>query len=75
MFYYSLGSYGINHGVELHADVVEYALEKLDEFMHTSHALDEYEFCKPKFVVGGLISLRLCKNLAKVGLPWYGFIF
>ena len=47
-----LGPYGINHGVEIHADVVEYAQERLRDFRAHSPALDEYEFCEPKFVQG-----------------------
>lgn len=50
-----LGLFGVNHGVELHGDVVDYANRKLDEFLHKSQAIDEYEFCKPKFVVGNCL--------------------
>lgn len=52
-----LGMYGINHGVELHDEVVEYAKAKLDEFQSTSPALDKYEFCPPSFVVGNCLLL------------------
>lgn len=52
-----LGPYGINHGVELHEDVVEYARNKLDEFKRVSPALDRYEFCPPRFVTGNCLLL------------------
>jgi hypothetical protein len=46
------GPYGTNHGIEIHDDVVNYANKKLEEFRKKSPALDEYEFCEPKFVKG-----------------------
>jgi hypothetical protein len=46
------GPYGTNHGIEIHEDVVNYANKKLEEFRKISPALDEYEFCEPKFVKG-----------------------
>lgn len=48
----SLGPYGVNHGVELHADVIDYAYNRLNEFKRTSPALDCYEFCEPSFIKG-----------------------
>lgn len=53
-----LGPYGINHGVELHEDVIEYANTKLNEFKRTSPALDCYEFCEPLFVKGNSLCLN-----------------
>lgn len=47
-----LGSSGINHGVELHEDVIAYANKKLGEFKKCSGAIDEFDFCEPKFVKG-----------------------
>ncbi|KAJ4440109.1 hypothetical protein ANN_08243, partial [Periplaneta americana] len=52
------GPYGTNHGVEIHEDVVSYANKKLDEFRKISPALDEYEFCEPKFVKGNCLCLN-----------------
>lgn len=49
-----IGPYGTNHGIEFHEDVVQYAKKKLDEFQKCSAALDEYEFCPPKFVQGNI---------------------
>lgn len=57
MFIFS-GPYGINHGVEQHEDVVEYALKKLAEFKQKSPAFDEFDFCEPKFVVGNCLQLN-----------------
>lgn len=36
------GPYGVNHGVELHKDVVEYAREKLDDFIKNSDSFDKW---------------------------------
>ncbi|GFU24648.1 protein-L-isoaspartate O-methyltransferase domain-containing protein 1 [Nephila pilipes] len=52
-----LGTYGTNHGVELHEEVVEYAKSKLEEFQNSSPAMDKYEFCPPSFVVGNCLLL------------------
>lgn len=46
------GSGGINHGIEIYSDVVEYAEERLRTFRHLSKAIDEYDFSVPKFVAG-----------------------
>ncbi|CAL1285755.1 unnamed protein product [Larinioides sclopetarius] len=51
------GTYGINHGVELHEEVVLYAGHRLDVFQNTSPAIDKYEFCPPTFVVGNCLLL------------------
>jgi len=32
----------VNHGVELHPDVIEYAYEKLDFFIKNSKSFDRY---------------------------------
>ncbi|XP_076804052.1 uncharacterized protein LOC143448280 isoform X2 [Clavelina lepadiformis] len=53
----TLGINGINHGIELHEDVVEYARAKVKEFMIKSHAFDKYTFCMPEFVVGNCLHL------------------
>ncbi|XP_072898654.1 protein-L-isoaspartate O-methyltransferase domain-containing protein 1 [Hemitrygon akajei] len=52
-----LGPFGINHGVEIHADVVDYAREKLDNFIKKSDSFDKFEFCEPVFVVGNCIDV------------------
>lgn len=35
------GPCGVNHGIELHADVMEYAYQKLDAFIRTSDSFDK----------------------------------
>ncbi|XP_030625031.1 protein-L-isoaspartate O-methyltransferase domain-containing protein 1 [Chanos chanos] len=52
-----LGPFGVNHGVELHKDVVEYARERLDDFIKNSDSFDKFEFCEPKFVVGNCLEI------------------
>nr|CAB3264708.1 protein-L-isoaspartate O-methyltransferase domain-containing protein 1 [Phallusia mammillata] len=52
-----LGENGINHGIELHSDVVEYAKVKVEEFIASSHAFDRYTFCEPQFVVGNCLQI------------------
>jgi len=46
------GSYGVNYGVEVHKEVIEYAYNRLDKFKQTAEAIDEYDFCEPKFFQG-----------------------
>ncbi|RXM32595.1 Protein-L-isoaspartate O-methyltransferase domain-containing protein 2 [Acipenser ruthenus] len=46
-----------NHGVELHADVIEYAYQKLDTFIKTCDSFDKFEFCEPSFVVGNCLEI------------------
>ncbi|XP_056130069.1 protein-L-isoaspartate O-methyltransferase domain-containing protein 2 [Lampris incognitus] len=52
-----LGPFGVNHGVELHADVIEYAYQKLDYFIKTSESFDKFEFCEPSFVMGNCLEI------------------
>uniref|UniRef100_A0A8C1GVJ4 Protein-L-isoaspartate (D-aspartate) O-methyltransferase domain containing 2 n=1 Tax=Cyprinus carpio TaxID=7962 RepID=A0A8C1GVJ4_CYPCA len=52
-----LGPFGVNHGVELHADVVDYAYQKFDYFIKTSDSFDKFEFCEPTFVVGNCLEI------------------
>ncbi|CAH1991419.1 unnamed protein product [Acanthoscelides obtectus] len=52
-----LGIYGVNHGIEYHADVVQYANRKQDEFKKYSGAIDEFDYCEPKFIQGNCLCL------------------
>ncbi|CAL8325430.1 unnamed protein product [Arctogadus glacialis] len=52
-----VGPFGVNHGVELHKDVVEYAREKLEDFVKNSESFDKFEFCEPVFVVGNCLEI------------------
>jgi len=47
-----IGPFGINHGIEIYPENVEYAYEKLQEFKEKSGWYDPIEFCEPKFIVG-----------------------
>ena len=47
-----IGPYGINHGIEIYPENVDYAYDKLTEFRDTSPWYDPMEFCEPLFVVG-----------------------
>ncbi len=47
-----IGSDGINHGIELHQDNVDFAQKKLAEFRDSSAWYDPVEFCEPVFIVG-----------------------
>uniref|UniRef100_A0A6I8NAL4 Protein-L-isoaspartate (D-aspartate) O-methyltransferase domain containing 2 n=1 Tax=Ornithorhynchus anatinus TaxID=9258 RepID=A0A6I8NAL4_ORNAN len=51
------GPFGVNHGVELHSDVIEYAKQKLDFFIRTSDSFDKFEFCEPSFVTGNCLEI------------------
>ncbi|XP_033826164.1 protein-L-isoaspartate O-methyltransferase domain-containing protein 2 isoform X1 [Periophthalmus magnuspinnatus] len=52
-----LGPFGVNHGIELHADVMEYAYQKLERFIKTCDSFDRFEFCEPSFVVGNCLDI------------------
>lgn len=52
-----LGPFGVNHGIELHADVIEYANQKLDSFIKTSDSFDRFELCEPSFVAGNCLEI------------------
>ncbi|KAG8200214.1 hypothetical protein JTE90_024993 [Oedothorax gibbosus] len=52
-----LGPYGINHGVELYSEIVDFAYERLEEFLKNSNAIDEHDFCEPTFTVGNCLKL------------------
>uniref|UniRef100_A0AAZ3SG48 Uncharacterized protein n=1 Tax=Oncorhynchus tshawytscha TaxID=74940 RepID=A0AAZ3SG48_ONCTS len=52
-----LGPFGVNHGVELHQDVIEYAYQKLEFFIKTSDSFDRFEFCEPCFVIGNCLEI------------------
>uniref|UniRef100_A0A8C5RJH6 Protein-L-isoaspartate O-methyltransferase domain-containing protein 1 n=1 Tax=Laticauda laticaudata TaxID=8630 RepID=A0A8C5RJH6_LATLA len=57
-----LGPFGINHGIELYTDVVEYAKEKLESFIKYSDSFDKFEFCEPAFVVGNCLQIASDSN-------------
>jgi protein-L-isoaspartate O-methyltransferase len=59
----SAGPYGVNHGIELYADVVEYAQERLREFAHKCNNYDDFDFCPPSFVAGNCLQLSSSCNM------------
>ncbi|XP_071502266.1 uncharacterized protein [Diadema antillarum] len=52
-----VGSYGINHGIEIHLDVIDYANERLQMFLRRSPSVDQYDFCEPVFMQGNCLLL------------------
>ena len=46
------GAHGVNHGLEIHADVIDFAKERLDNFIKESPSFDQYELCEPKYIQG-----------------------
>lgn len=52
-----LGPSGVNHGVEIFEEVVEYAEKKLEIFMTTNPAFKGINFCVPVFAVGNCLSM------------------
>ncbi|XP_041977574.1 protein-L-isoaspartate O-methyltransferase domain-containing protein 1-like [Aricia agestis] len=57
-----LGCQGINHGVEVHPDVHEYAVSKLATLLETSPVIDDFDFCQPKFYNGNGLCLVPLKS-------------
>ena len=53
---------GINHGIELHKDLVEFANERVNEFLRLSPQVAQ-NICLPKFLHGNCFRLdpSLCK--------------
>ncbi|KAG0718710.1 Protein-L-isoaspartate O-methyltransferase domain-containing protein 1 [Chionoecetes opilio] len=52
-----VGPSGVNHGVELHADVLKYSSDRLEGFKKNSPAIDAFTFCDPQFVQGNCLCL------------------
>ena len=47
-----IGPYGINHGIEIYQENVDFALQKQEEFLEKFAWYDPLHFCEPLFVVG-----------------------
>ncbi|KAB7507791.1 Protein-L-isoaspartate O-methyltransferase domain-containing protein 1 [Armadillidium nasatum] len=58
-----IGPTGINHGVELHGDVVEYARERLAWFLANTGSVDVSFFCEPQFSQGNALCIKEEKML------------
>jgi len=52
-----IGPYGVNHGVEYHADVIDYAQQHVHTYCKTVDSFDEFEFCPPYFTRGNCLLL------------------
>lgn len=50
-----VGSTGVNHGIEYHGDVVDYARERLEWYKQYGLEFDRYELCEPEFVKGNCL--------------------
>ncbi|KAI4565754.1 hypothetical protein MJT46_009129 [Ovis ammon polii x Ovis aries] len=62
-----LGPLGVNHAVELHSDVTEYAKQKLDFFIRTSDSFDKFDCSEPSFVTGNGLEISLdCSQCDRV---------
>lgn len=61
-----LGCNGINHGVEYYEDVIQYANKKLEDFKRYSGAVDEFDFCEPKFIQGNCLCLTSDRRYDRV---------
>ena len=48
---------GVNHGIELYPDNIEYAQQKLQWFKDNSPWYNPLTFCEPKFVEGNALLL------------------
>lgn len=53
-----LGPNGLNHGIEIHEDVIKYAKVRLQNFKATNHAIDKFDFCEPHFFQGNCLNLN-----------------
>lgn len=53
-----IGPHGVNHGIEIHQNVVEYANEKVALFKQQSFALDKHDFLEPQFIQGDCLKLN-----------------
>ncbi|XP_020623627.1 uncharacterized protein LOC110061133 [Orbicella faveolata] len=51
-----LQAQGINHGIELHEDLVHFAKERVEEFLRFSPSV-AYDMCPPKFIAGNCFRL------------------
>ncbi|XP_037068342.1 protein-L-isoaspartate O-methyltransferase domain-containing protein 1-like [Pollicipes pollicipes] len=61
-----IGSQGVNHGVELFQDVIDYARQRLDEFSRHSSAIDQFDFCPPQFVCGNGLLIGVGRQYDRV---------
>ena len=53
---YILQAQGINHGIELHEDLVQFAEERVQEYLQFSPVIAQ-DICQPKFLAGNCFRL------------------
>lgn len=53
---YILQAQGINHGIELHDDLVQFAKERVEEYLQFCSAV-AHDVCLPKFLAGNCFQL------------------
>lgn len=63
-----VGPNGLNHGIELHSDVVEYACKRLQQFKEQSYAIDKFDFSEPVFIEGNCVNLNPNSNYDRIYL-------
>lgn len=54
---YILQTQGINHGIELHEDLVQFAKERVEEYLQYCPAI-AHDICPPKFLAGNCFRLE-----------------
>ena len=55
---FSPGPFGVNHGIEIHADVIRYAQRRLENFVRSCPDFERHDFSAPTFVHGNCMLLR-----------------
>ncbi len=58
-----IGPNGINHNIEIHKELIDYAKQKTIEFVNTSVHFDDFDYCVPKFVHGNCINLKVTSDM------------
>lgn len=66
-----IGPFGINHGIEIHKEVVDYAYKKLEQFKTQCRAIDVFEFCEPYFIVGQYFNFFVTKFLVSFLITFF----
>ncbi len=57
-----LGANGINHNIEIHKELITYAMDRVKEVVKSSVYFDEFDFCIPKIVHGDCMNLKLTND-------------
>lgn len=57
-----LGTYGINHNIEIHKDVIEHAKQCISDFIKNSPHFDVFNFCMPKFIHGNFLNINITND-------------